>query len=149
MGMKPTSTIPKFFTACCAAIEDGRYKEAMSAIEDGIAQSQKSRTRVGATQLLMGMESVLHCLGLALEEEFGLRWLKVNRRPGKRAIRCNFCGRTTRQVAKMIAGPGCHICDLCAKQCYDLTTEVTSKSPTRSARPSEKRKPSEKRRPQF
>jgi ClpX C4-type zinc finger len=28
-------------------------------------------------------------------------------------LECSFCGRTQKEVAKLIAGPGCYICDEC------------------------------------
>jgi hypothetical protein len=34
-----------------------------------------------------------------------------------RILRCSFCGKTERQVAKLIAGPKVHICDVCVGIC--------------------------------
>ena len=42
---------------------------------------------------------------------------------------CSFCGKTQRQVRKLIAGPGVYICD----ECIDLCTEIIEeelKAPT-------------------
>jgi hypothetical protein len=38
-------------------------------------------------------------------------------------IHCNFCGRSTREVKKMIAGPNVFICDECIDLCVDIIRE--------------------------
>jgi len=40
-----------------------------------------------------------------------------------RDIRCSFCGRTQKEVKKLIAGPGVYICDECVKLAYDIIEE--------------------------
>ncbi|MCX7720959.1 MAG: ATP-dependent Clp protease ATP-binding subunit ClpX [Dictyoglomus thermophilum] len=40
-----------------------------------------------------------------------------------RDIRCSFCGRTQKEVKKLIAGPGVFICDECVKLAYDIIEE--------------------------
>ncbi|ACK42368.1 MAG: ATP-dependent Clp protease ATP-binding subunit ClpX [Dictyoglomus sp.] len=41
-------------------------------------------------------------------------------------IRCSFCGRTQKEVKKLIAGPGVYICDECVKLAYDIIEEEDS-----------------------
>jgi ATP-dependent Clp protease ATP-binding subunit ClpX len=36
---------------------------------------------------------------------------------------CSFCGKSTEQVAKLIAGPGVYICDECIGLCNDILLE--------------------------
>lgn len=36
---------------------------------------------------------------------------------------CSFCGRTQREVAKLIAGPTVYICDQCTGLCADICRE--------------------------
>ena len=36
---------------------------------------------------------------------------------GKNKICCSFCGKTTKEVAKLVAGPGVFICDGCVAMC--------------------------------
>jgi hypothetical protein len=38
----------------------------------------------------------------------------------RRALACSFCGKSDREVAKLIAGPGVHICDACVGLCNDV-----------------------------
>src|SRR4029078_10459690 len=38
---------------------------------------------------------------------------------GNEQLLCSFCGKSQRQVKKLIAGPGVYICD----ECIDLLTE--------------------------
>jgi ATP-dependent Clp protease ATP-binding subunit ClpX len=35
----------------------------------------------------------------------------------KTDLRCSFCGRTDREVDRLVAGPGVHICDACVALC--------------------------------
>ena len=37
-------------------------------------------------------------------------------------LHCSFCGKTQHEVAKLVAGPTCFICDECTALCYDITT---------------------------
>jgi hypothetical protein len=36
------------------------------------------------------------------------------------ALRCSFCGKTDRQVERLIAGPAVYICDGCVKTCNKI-----------------------------
>jgi len=41
-------------------------------------------------------------------------------------LSCSFCGKTQKQVIKMIAGPGVYICDECIDLCIDIIVEEMS-----------------------
>ncbi len=38
----------------------------------------------------------------------------------KRQLRCSFCGKSERDVSKLIAGPKVHICDACIGVCNGI-----------------------------
>ncbi len=38
----------------------------------------------------------------------------------KRRLRCSFCGKTEREVDRLIAGPAVHICDRCIATCNTI-----------------------------
>jgi len=38
----------------------------------------------------------------------------------KRALRCSFCGKSEREVAKLLAGPKVHNCDACVDVCNGI-----------------------------
>ena len=40
-----------------------------------------------------------------------------------RELRCSFCGKSQREVRKLIAGPSVYICDECVELCNDIITE--------------------------
>lgn len=44
------------------------------------------------------------------------------------ALNCNFCGKSQKEVKKLIAGPGCYICDECIELCNDIIYEDSQKS---------------------
>ena len=45
------------------------------------------------------------------------------RRRGKADLACSFCGKSQKQVKKLIAGPGVRICDECIDLCNEIVTE--------------------------
>ena len=45
-------------------------------------------------------------------------------------LKCSFCGKSQKQVKKLIAGPGVYICD----ECIDLCNEIIEEEPTRGLR---------------
>ena len=38
-------------------------------------------------------------------------------------LKCSFCGKTQKQVIKLIAGPGVYICDQCIDLCNQIIVE--------------------------
>ena len=57
-------------------------------------------------------------------------------------LQCSFCGKSQRQVRKLIAGPGVYICDECIELCNEIIDEefsgpeVLKRRPSRSPRDS-------------
>src|SRR5512136_2965851 len=47
-------------------------------------------------------------------------------------LRCSFCGKSQRQVKKLIAGPGVYICDECIDLCNDIILEELEPAPVDS-----------------
>jgi len=45
---------------------------------------------------------------------------------GNDQLLCSFCGKSQRQVKKLIAGPGVYICDECIDLCNEIIDEETS-----------------------
>ncbi len=57
-------------------------------------------------------------------------------------LHCNFCGKSQKEVKKLIAGPGVYICDECIELCNDIIFEDVNKASTQTSsdkvpRPSE------------
>jgi ATP-dependent Clp protease ATP-binding subunit ClpX len=44
------------------------------------------------------------------------------------SLNCSFCGKSQREVRKLIAGPGVYICDECVDLCNDIIVEEAQKS---------------------
>ena len=42
----------------------------------------------------------------------------------RRKLRCSFCGRSERDVGKLLAGPKVHICDTCVGACNAILEAV-------------------------
>ncbi|MCL4448696.1 MAG: ATP-dependent Clp protease ATP-binding subunit ClpX [Actinobacteria bacterium] len=42
---------------------------------------------------------------------------------GSELVKCSFCGKSQKQVRKLIAGPGVYICDECIDLCNDIIEE--------------------------
>ena len=47
---------------------------------------------------------------------------------GPEVVKCSFCGKSQKQVKKLIAGPGVYICDECIDLCNDIIEEELSES---------------------
>src|ERR1700679_2689423 len=45
---------------------------------------------------------------------------------------CSFCGKSQREVKKLIAGPTVHICDECIELCNDIIAEEAEKEDVRT-----------------
>ena len=45
---------------------------------------------------------------------------------------CSFCGKSQREVKKLIAGPTVHICDECIELCNDIIAEEAEKEDLRT-----------------
>lgn len=66
----------------------------------------------------------------------------MNRNETFGTLRCSFCGKSQREVKKLIAGPGVYICDECIDLCNDIIIEEkdredTTKGGLKVPRPSE------------
>jgi len=46
-----------------------------------------------------------------------------------KVLRCSFCGKSEKDVRKLVAGPAAHICEECVDLCIDLLGEELSKKP--------------------
>jgi ATP-dependent Clp protease ATP-binding subunit ClpX len=57
---------------------------------------------------------------------------------------CSFCGKSQRQVKKLIAGPGVYICDECIDLCNEIIDEELTAPPSFDLEnlPSGRRRPS-------
>ena len=49
-------------------------------------------------------------------------------------LRCSFCGKSQRQVKKLIAGPSAYICDECISLCNEIIAEETEQEQSVSSR---------------
>ena len=51
----------------------------------------------------------------------------------KDALKCSFCGKSQKQVIKLIAGPGVYICDECIELCVEIVEEEKVEQTTESS----------------
>ena len=49
---------------------------------------------------------------------------------GNEQLLCSFCGKSQRQVKKLIAGPGVYICDECIDLCNEIIDEELTAPPS-------------------
>src|SRR3974390_273617 len=57
---------------------------------------------------------------------------KVGDSDSKNTLYCSFCGKSQREVCKLIAGPTVFICDECVELCMDIIREEKTSSMTKS-----------------
>ncbi len=51
-------------------------------------------------------------------------------------VKCSFCGKSQKEVKKLIAGPGLYICDECIDLCNEIIEEEFADWPWRRVAPS-------------
>lgn len=49
------------------------------------------------------------------------------------SLNCNFCGKSQKEVKKLIAGPGVYICDECIELCNDIIFEDSLKNTSKAS----------------
>ena len=49
------------------------------------------------------------------------------------SLHCNFCGKSQKEVKKLIAGPGVYICDECIELCNDIIFEDSLKTTSKAS----------------
>ena len=57
---------------------------------------------------------------------------KVGDSDSKNTLYCSFCGKSQRELRKLIAGPTAFICDECIELCRDIIAEGNKSSLTKS-----------------
>ena len=87
------------------------------------------RTRIpqwifGLSILLMGIWNALTLFA----RRFGWTWLSAPL-GRKKLLRCSFCNKSQRDVTRLIAGPGAHICDECVAVCNQILVEEGGRIP--------------------
>ena len=50
------------------------------------------------------------------------------------SLKCSFCGKSQKQVIKLIAGPGVYICDECIELCIEIIDEEKVEKDRKSTR---------------
>jgi ATP-dependent Clp protease ATP-binding subunit ClpX len=43
-------------------------------------------------------------------------------------LKCSFCGKSEKEVTKLVAGPGVYICDACVELCNQVIAEASAPS---------------------
>jgi len=68
----------------------------------------------------------------------------MNKKDDKESLFCSFCGKSQKEVKKLIAGPTVFVCDECVELCMDIIKEDSKKHKTKlkkdTPRPSEIKK---------
>ena len=57
---------------------------------------------------------------------------KLGSGDSKTTLYCSFCGKSQREVRKLIAGPTVFICDACVELCMDVVSQDTKSSLAKS-----------------
>jgi hypothetical protein len=107
----------QFINSAMNAIGEGRYRDALAILDEGIGQLVTAAEGNQMTAVLKRLQTMFAYLDYRLEEDFGTDW-KTDSTPARQAeIRCSFCGKTRQEVAEIVAGPGVFICNECIKVC--------------------------------
>ena len=55
----------------------------------------------------------------------------MNKKNDKDSLFCSFCGKSQKEVKKLIAGPTVFVCDECVELCMDIIKEDSKNSKTK------------------
>ena len=84
---------------------------------------------VRTEELIEGLRVAIETLG---KKKTGRRFRRKKKKSleskNPPILNCSFCGKTQRQVKKLIAGPGVYICDECIDLCVEIIEEEKEKS---------------------
>jgi hypothetical protein len=108
-----------YVSVCLAAINERRYRDALTSLDAGITKQLESPQTVDAGELLKHVRTLISYLDFRLGEDFGSQWEAQPNEEDQTQIRCSFCGKTEPEVKKIIAGPGVFICNECIQICAD------------------------------
>jgi hypothetical protein len=120
-GEEKLSSVPDFeyVNICLRAIDERRYHDALTSLEDGITKQLASQHRVNSADLLKHFRTLISYLDFRLGEDFGSQWEVQPNVADENEIRCSFCGKKEPEVKRIIAGPGVFICNECIQICAD------------------------------
>ena len=48
----------------------------------------------------------------------------MNKKTEKESLYCSFCGKSQKEVKKLIAGPTVFVCDECVELCMDIIKKI-------------------------
>ena len=102
-----------YVDVCLRAIDERRYRDALTSLDDGINKQLGSPQTVDAGELLKHFRALITYLDFRLAEDFGTEWEAQPYTVDKTEIRCSFCGKKKLEVKRIIAGPGVFICNEC------------------------------------
>lgn len=72
-------------------------------------------------------------LTVAQSKVVGIRQRMSGKNPqssnGGEVLYCSFCGKTQREVQKLIAGPGVYVCDECVELCNEILRDELKQAP--------------------
>jgi hypothetical protein len=122
---------------CTAGVEDGVLTAILSFVRrttDETKQAAASESldiRVGGLAnigpgISEQVEWLYHTLSVGDEVTIKILELQECDEPSTREthyVQCSFCGKKQEEVQKLIAGPGCYICDLCVNDALKTASE--------------------------
>ncbi len=109
-------------TQCAVAIARHQYKEALRILIKGLEDKIQSENQIDYRDLLTRFYALVIALESDLVSEYGDSWQDEIEIPHKleKEIRCSFCGKSQREVSKIIAGPTAYICNECISICNEI-----------------------------
>jgi hypothetical protein len=109
--------------------------ESFSALDEGITKEDWRRTPASVQHLLRWLFEDFENRLIDLEEDKTLSRIenelssesKTEGQPEapekQRESRCSFCGKTSKEVLKLIAGPNVNICNECIEICNEILSD--------------------------
>ena len=110
------------FVEARAAIANQKYRDALSVLQQGLDQKYDP-AKIDPLSLLQHFLGLVWILEFNLRQADGIDWQARIPKIAEKDTRCSFCGKTYAEVAKLISGSECNICDECVGICNEILSE--------------------------
>ena len=113
------------FVECADLVSDQKYGAALRLFQQAVGKFLESRSAPKRAEIARELLQIGTALEETLTKAIGEDWdahIPKFDDEAKLAA-CSFCGKSQREVRKLVAGPSVHICDECIELCRNMLAE--------------------------
>jgi hypothetical protein len=110
------------FVECAELINGQKYGVALKTFQRAVTLFLESRSSPKRSEVALQLLQIGTALEETLKKAYGESWDRHVPvfADDERSASCSFCGKTRKDVRKLITGPSVHICDECVELCGEV-----------------------------